>query len=338
MRVVTHLRETLALKSDCAYTLRFAYASDQEDAKAVVQRYLEDKRCYLRSSSFVDSCLFATLRKPKKNRILTKPELIVIPYGTPEDTQNIAWKICYEVCSLAALVGQVNRLYSERELIFSQADSSEREMQLRINEILAEMRRPVDEIQPVSLEDTLKELAIQFSRLSTLASSTRRDYIKARSLLRQVKNLLADWDERPIGRGMTYSSVEMSDLENLVVPFRDFMERMKALTTQLETVLDYVRTYVGIQQQKTSIMEQSSSKEQLVRLVNFQETLDKLQILVTAVYLTEMAKIIFESILHEWANLLTAGFIPCALFISVVMSKLLGKNRSQRSYPAASAL
>ncbi|RLI31973.1 hypothetical protein DRO56_04335 [Candidatus Bathyarchaeota archaeon] len=83
-----------------------------------------------------------------------------------------------------------------------------------------------------------------------------------------------------------------------------------ALRVQLNTVLDAVRTYLSIQQQSLSLEEQKSSKEQLIRLVNLQELLHKLEILIVAVYMTEMARIVFEALWHEMANLLTASLYP----------------------------
>ena len=43
-------------------------------------------------------------------------------------------------------------------------------------------------------------------------------------------------------------------------------------------------------------------------------------------YLTEMARIIFETSFHESANLLTALFIPIAILISVLISRMLHKD------------
>ena len=113
----------------------------------------------------------------------------------------------------------------------------------------------------------------------------------------------------------------------MIVPFEDFIERTDALMAQFNTILDSVRTYLGIKQQKMSIMEQTSSKEQLVRLVNLQEILHKLEILIVAFYLTEMARIGFDTITHESANLLTVAFIPFALLISVLLIRALHKKR-----------
>jgi uncharacterized membrane-anchored protein len=205
-------------------------------------------------------------------------------------------------------------------------DASESSTQIGINEILARMRKPVDEIRPSDLEESLKDITIQFSRLSTLTNSMRRDRIKARAQIRGAGKLLKSWNEGVFLEFSTNSSVMLDDLEGVVAPFGDFIERTEALTAQFNTVMDSVRTYLGIQQQKLSLAEQTSSREQLVQLVNLQETLHKLEVLVVAFYLTEMARIVFEVMLRESANLLTVLFIPVALLGSFLISRMLGKK------------
>jgi hypothetical protein len=323
--LIEGLKAVLPRELDSAYTLRAAYATDEEEAEALLRRYEKNARGQLRSAGLIRNCVLATLKGSSTS--MPTRELMVLPYGDGENAVGNLWTLCLEVCFLALYNGEMIRLYSERKLMFDQMEASESSTQLRINEILAEMRRPVDEIQPGDLEDILKEITIQFSRLSTLASSMRRDHVKARGLLRGLRNLLKGWNERPIAENLTNTSVETEDFENLMAPFSDFIERTEALMAQLNTVLDSVRTYLGIQQQKASIVEQTSSKEQLVRLVNLQEILHKLEILIVAVYLTEMARIVFETLLQESANLLTTAFIPIALLISILISRILHKTR-----------
>ncbi len=120
--------------------------------------------------------------------------------------------------------------------------------------------------------------------------------------------------------------MEVDTYERLVAPFKDFVDRVDALRVQLNTVLDAVRTYLSIQQQSLSLEEQKSSKEQLIRLVNLQELLHKLEILIVAVYMTEMARIVFEALWHEMANLLTALFIPVALLAAILIGRLLHRE------------
>lgn len=196
---------------------------------------------------------------------------------------------------------------------------------MRINEVFADIRRPPDQMKPADLESMLTEVTILFSRLSVTASAMTRDYVKAESILRDLRSLFKRWNERPLGNYPLNSMVEVDTYERLTAPFKDFVDRVDALRVQLNTVLDAVRTYLGIQQQSLSLEEQKSSKEQLVRLVNLQELLHKMEILIVAVYMTEMARIVFEALIHEHAlaNLLTALFIPIALVIAILIGRLL---------------
>ena len=325
--LVESLKDVVPEKPDAAYTLRVAYATNEEEAEDLLRRYIKNAGRQLRSAGLIRDCVLATLKGPRGVSMpMPSRDLMVLPYGDWESAEEGVWTLCFEVCSLALYSGEMSRLYSDRKLMFDQMEASESSTQLRINEILAEMRRPVEEIQPGDLEEILKEITIQFSRLSTLASSMRRDHVKARGLFRGLRNLLKGWNERPVAESSMNSSAEIEDFENLMAPFGDFIERTEALMAQLNTVLDSVRTYLGIQQQKTSIVEQTSSKEQLVRLVNLQEILHKLEILIVAVYLTEMAKTVFETLLHESADLLTTAFIPASLLISILISRMLHKT------------
>lgn len=326
--LVEDMKEALPENSDSTYTVRLAYSTDEKEAGALLRRYVRNTGRTLKSAGLVRGSVLATLGGPRDASMpMLSRELMIVSNGDGLDKGvDAIWMLCFEVCYLAIYTGQMNRLHSQRELMFDQTDAAERSTQLWINEILAKMRRPIEEIQPKDLEEILKETTIQFSRLSTMASSMRRDYVKAQGLLRGMRNLLKKWNERPIDDSITNSSAEMDDLENLMAPFGDFTERTEALMTQLSTVLDSVRTYLGIQQQKMSITEQTSSKEQLVRLVNLQEILHKLEVLIVAVYLTEMARIVFETLLHESANLATTAFIPVALLTSVFISRILHKR------------
>ena len=173
--------------------------------------------------------------------------------------------------SLSSYGRRLSQLHSGRELMLKQVDASEESAQLRIDEILMELRRPTEQLKPEDLEEVLREVTVLFSRLSVLASSMRRDYVKANAILRHVRTLFKAWNEESLEGYSTNSSMETDACESLVSPFKDFIDRVEALRAQLGTVLDAVRTYLGIHGQRLSIEEQRSSKEQLVRMVNLQE-------------------------------------------------------------------
>ena len=138
----------------------------------------------------------------------------------------------------------------------------------------------------------------------------RRDYIRARALLRDAGRLFLMWNEEGVDSYPTNSAVEADHYKSLIAPFKDYIERVEAVRGQLNTVLQAVRTYLEIQGQRTSLEEQKSSKEQLIRLLKLQEILHKLEILIVAVYLTEMARIVFEAFAHQRATVLTWPSYP----------------------------
>jgi uncharacterized membrane protein len=118
---------------------------------------------------------------------------------------------------------------------------------------------------------------------------------------------------------------EIRKYNKITKSFDNYITRSEALKARLSTVMENVRTYLSIQQQKLTLEEQKSSKEQLVRLVNLQEIFHKVEIFILAVYMTEMAKIIFEALTQD-AALLTAIFIPLALILAIGISRLLHRK------------
>jgi len=321
--VVEDIKMAFPDKPNFDYMVTLRYATDEGDARGLLNRLTGDVGLTVRSAGIVSGSILGTLKWVVGGSFsIAHREIVLIPYWS-KVAPGTVWRLCSDVSYLAMYAGEINRLYSDRKLMFDQIDASEKGTQLRINEILAEMRRPIDEIQLEDLEKILKEITIQFSRLSTLASSMRRDHIRANNLFRGMRSLLREWNERPIGEDPTNTSAYINDFETIIAPFGDFVARTEAVMTQLNTVLDSVRTYLGIRQQKMSFAEQASSREQLVRLVNLQEILHKLEILIVAFYLTEMARMVFESLVHESANIYTVAFIPVAFLASVLLSRLL---------------
>jgi uncharacterized membrane-anchored protein len=154
----------------------------------------------------------------------------------------------------------------------------------------------------------------------------RRDHITARSYLYRIKEIFNLWNEKPVMNYPCNSSVETGRFEGIVNCFSDNVDRLQALRIQLDTVLDTIRTYVGIQQQNVSVDEQRDTKKLLSRMVNLQEVLHKLEILIVAFYITEMGRLVFETIAHDIANILTIAFIPGALLLAIGIRKLLHRQ------------
>jgi len=231
-----------------------------------------------------------------------------------------------DIAHYASLTGRLHRLFRERAVIFKQIESSEKNTQERIQDMLGNIRRPPDQVKPVDLGSMLTEVSGIFSRLTTITSSMRRDHILARSYLRGIRGIFNSWDEKPVINYPTNSSVEISRFEGMVDSFGDNVDRLEALRIQLDTLLDMIRTHVGIQQQNVSVDEQRDTKKLLARMVNLQEVLHKLEIFVVAFYITEMARLVFETIAHDIVNILTVVFIPVALLLAIGIRKLLHRQ------------
>ena len=226
----------------------------------------------------------------------------------------------------AAAIGKLTKLFHDRAKVFKQVESSEKNTQERLQEILAAIRRPPDEVKSDDLGEMLTEVSGLFSRLTTILSSMRRDRIMARSHLQRMQSILTRWNEKPLITYPTTSSLEIDQAKTMVTIFSDSVERLQALRIQLDTVLDTIRTYVGIQQQNVSVEEQRDTKKLLSRMVNLQEILHKLEILIVAFYITEMGRLVFEAIAHNYRDILTVAFIPIALLISVGIRRMLHKK------------
>jgi len=327
------MKEILALLPENRFsllTLRTGWSSSRHDAEAVLKRYLKTRSLSPRSVGVVHNSFLATVEEKQALEAgrVSEKQIVAIPFDpTREDAETDIWALLDDLAQLALFRGKLDLLLSEREAMFSQIEASEKSTQLRINQIFADIRRPPEQVKPADLESMLTEVTILFSRLSVAASAMTRDYVLAGSHLRDMRSLFKKWNEGISGDYPTNSAVEMDTYERLVAPFKDFVDRVDALRVQLNTILDAVRTYLGIQQESLSIEEQKSSKNQLVRLVNLQEILHKLEMLIVAVYLTEMAKIVFDAVERETADIRTALFIPVALVLSIIIGRLLHREK-----------
>jgi hypothetical protein len=178
-------------------------------------------------------------------------------------------------------------------------------------------------MEPADLESVLNEVSGIFSNLTVLAAAMRRDSIKAGGFLRNIQRLLNSWDETKFIGFPLNARMEYDDYERKTRVFDDYLNRVEFVTSRASMVLDTVRTFIGIQQQKMSVEEQRYSRGLLDRMVNLQEILHKLEILIVAFYITEMGRIVFEYAAPERVHLFTVMFIPAALILAIGIRKLL---------------
>jgi len=236
-----------------------------------------------------------------------------------------AEEILSDIKRIAAHTAELSRLYRRCRNFFSVLGSGEMEISEKVEEFLWRLLGP-KAVELETLESWLGYIMERDSTTSAMIATMQVNHMEARSIVSKVENAFAKLRERALGDHPTNSEMEMAEYRGIIGPFESYIVRSRSLKERLETVLDEVRTYLSIQQQRATMEEQRASKEQLVRLVNLQEIFHKVEIFIVAVYITEMARIVFEVLFHEEALLLTAGFIPVALLLAIGVGRLLHRG------------
>ena len=225
---------------------------------------------------------------------------------------------------LALHAAEVSDQYSRSKGVFSVVESGEEEISVKIEEFLWKLLRP-EPVDLKTLESWLSYVMERESTTSAILSTIRIGHAEAREVLSKAESILGEWTEGRVGEYPTNLEQERASHRGVMWPFEKAIVRAEGLENRLMAVMEEVRTYLSLQQQKNSIEEQKASRDQLERLVNLQETLHKLEILMVAFYILEMARLVLDAVAHEYTNMLSAALIPVALLASILISRALHK-------------
>ena len=227
---------------------------------------------------------------------------------------------CLAVCS-----AQLSKLLSDSNNLFSALKPGEVEISERTESYLWGLIQP-EPVKLETLESWIGYIMEREASLSAMISTMRGNLIQAEFIISRIEAVFRRMNERSFSDESTCLDGEVMEYRRVPKLYEDFIVRSEALKSRLGVVMDSVRTYLSIQQQKLTLEEQKASKEQLVRLVGLQETFHKVEIFVLAVYMTEMARIIFEVVSEHEALLFTAFFIPVALVLAWAVSRILHRE------------
>ncbi|MGD0803356.1 MAG: hypothetical protein ABSA11_04705 [Candidatus Bathyarchaeia archaeon] len=230
-----------------------------------------------------------------------------------------------DIRTVAIHSAQLSRLYWSSNSFFSALKPGEVEISERTETYLWDLMKP----EPVGLETLESWLGYIMEReasLSAMISAMRGNLIEARSIISRIEGVFRRLNELSFNGEPMCIEGEAIAYSRMPKIYENYLVRSEALKARLGTVMDSVRTYLSIQQQKLTLEEQKASKEQLVRLVGLQEIFHKVEIFILAVYITEMVRIIFEALAENESTLLTAIFIPVALVMAVGVTRLLHRK------------
>jgi len=325
---VRPLLKSLPDNPTAAFSIYSVYTGSRDEALTTFNEYLAHQAQLHMGLGVIRGCLLAMFgdsQQVEGNQVVER-NLLLSPFNSA-DAEAISSELLEDISFLASIEGEINRLYRMRQPFFKLISSAEEDTQKAIEEILG--KRFISTVKLEDMEESLKVITGRFSTLSVLAGAVRRDNIVVGYKLDEVEDLFQRWNESEVEGYPTIFSMEMIHYKALSKPFKDFRDRIESLRVELGTVLDTVRTYLSVNQQKLGVEEQKSSKDLLARLVNLQEALNKLEVLIVAFYITEMGSLLFEVIAHEVAPLLTVAFIPLAVLTSFGLIRLLHMHQKE---------
>lgn len=300
-------------------------AIDETHASALIESYSRLLSKPKIGVGVVRGCLFSILESRNEGEQFNK-YYFVSPIKPSRDTRPQSFDETMEdIKTVAVHSAQLSRLYRGSKNFFSTLKPGEIEISERTEAFLWNLMRP----EPVGLETLESWLGYIMEReasLSAMIAAMRGSMIEAQLIISRIEDLFRRLNERSFNEESTSLIGEIRAYNRTLKTYEDYLVRSEALKARLGTIMDSVRTYLSIQQQKLTLEEQKASKEQLVRLVGLQEIFHKVEIFILAVYMTEMARIIFEVVAEHEATLLTAIFIPVALVIAVGVSRLLHRE------------
>jgi hypothetical protein len=308
------------------FTIFIPLTWDENLTTALVEQYSEYLSKPKIGIGIIRGCLLSIFESGTKEEEKFNRYYFLSPLRLPS---NVAEKRVEEILGdirhLAVYMAELSKLHSSCKNFFSALESGEGEIREKIESFLWKLIGP-EPVKLETLESWLSYIMERESTISAMIATMQVNHIEAKSILSKVEILFKKLNERSFEDYPMNSEMEIEAYNRIVKPFENYIVRSEALKTRLGTAMEEVRTYLSLQQQKITLEEQKASKEQLVRLVNLQEILHKLEILIVAVYLTEMAKTVFEALIEESANLLTVAFIPFSLLISILLSRMLHKT------------
>jgi hypothetical protein len=245
---------------------------------------------------------------------------IIIQLSTKDD--KVTKFILEDLKLLSILHNNISKINEKSKGIISVLESGQKEINVKIEEFLWKLLR-TKSLKIEELESWLSYIMERMSTTTTILNSLKLSQAEASVTEQRMKRIVNLFNEQPVDSYPTNFENELAVYKQIQWPIEKSLVTVVGLKNHLDTAMQEILTYLSLQRQKTSIEEQKASREQLEKLVNLQETLHKLEILIVAVYILEMARIIFEAFAHAHVNLFSAVFIPIALIASLAINRIL---------------
>lgn len=271
----------------------------------------------------VRECLFSILESEEE---LFNRYYLLLPLSSELVEKNLTEALNY-IKHLAIYTAELSKLYVNCKNLFITFQSWEVEVREKTKKFLWELIGP-RLIELETLASWLNYIMERTLTLSTMIAIMQTNYVEAKLTVSKLRSVFKRLNEKSFKNYPRNSDIDIEVYDRIVKIFESHIVKGETLKAHLETVMDEIRVYLRFQQQKIALEEQKASKEQLIRLVDLQKIFHKIELFIVAVYMTEMARIIFEATVHEVATILTALFIPIAFFLAMGVSRLLHRRKN----------
>ena len=318
------IQSSLPSKLSTTFTIFIPAAADDEHASSLVEQYSDQLSRFKQGIGVVRGFVFSIFDSGVDDELSDK-FFFLSPLSSARSDERRIEEILSEIERLAVYTSELLELHSGSKNFFSVLEIGESEISERVEGYLWKLLSP-EPVELQTLESWLSYIMERGSTVSAMVGKMKINYTEARSIVFKVENLFNRLNERGFEDYPRNFELEAEKYGRIVRNFENFSVRSEALKSRLETAMEEIRTYLSLQQQKLAMEEQKSSNEQLERLVNLQEIFHKVEIFIVAVYITEMARTVFEALVHEMVNLLTALFIPIALVLAIGISRILHRE------------
>lgn len=305
--------------------ITFISPTESEDsAIALVEEYSHHLSKPKMGVGVIRGCLFSVFEPGDE---LFNRYYLLSPISLPSEVaeKNLVEILDY-IRYLAVYTAELSKLYIDCKKLFSIFQSREMEVREKTRDFLWKLIGP----KPIDLETLASWLNYIMERaltLSTMIAAMQANFVEAELTVSKLKSIFKKLNEKKFKDYPRNFDIDIEVYDRVVKVFKSHIVKGEALKAHLETVMDEIRVYLRFQQQRIALEEQKASKEQLIRLVDLQKIFHKIELFIVAVYMTEMARIIFEVIAHEVATILTALFIPVAFLLAMGVSRLLHRRK-----------
>jgi len=226
---------------------------------------------------------------------------------------------------MATSISKLSKIFTSRTTVFSVIESGEEEISRKVEEILWALLQP-EPVEYAKLESWLSYTLERGSTTMAILSSLQSSHVEAKEAYSELQHHLSQLNTTRVGVYPTIEEWENQRSSKTLWKFEKTITSTIGLDQRLEALMEKIRVYLSLQQHRLSLEEQKASREEITRLVKLQEALHKLEVIIVAVYILEMARILFEAFAHEHANVLSVVFMPVALLLSMFINRILSKE------------